>query len=194
MLTVSITDSYPCMEHQFKCHKENKCISKTLQCNGNSDCMDGEDENECRMWIMFNLNINCIWRKMNKNKYLIILCTVIRSSLVKISLFFMLGHGHMLYNGVFLVFHQPIPPAMLTSSPAPMDAVSRTCGSVTMTMTVVTARMSPRTAPAWTARVTTPNATSPAAASPTPGSVMATLTVASRTTPTRNTKNAVCCS
>ncbi|XP_071101709.1 prolow-density lipoprotein receptor-related protein 1-like isoform X1 [Haliotis cracherodii] len=40
-------DSYPCMEHQFKCHKENKCISKTLQCNGNSDCVDGEDENEC---------------------------------------------------------------------------------------------------------------------------------------------------
>ncbi|KAL1512556.1 hypothetical protein ABEB36_002135 [Hypothenemus hampei] len=37
-----------CESHEFLCHLSNTCILGSLQCNGNSDCSMGEDEENCK--------------------------------------------------------------------------------------------------------------------------------------------------
>lgn len=34
----------PCLNYQFKCVKSKKCIHKSWICDGEPDCLDGEDE------------------------------------------------------------------------------------------------------------------------------------------------------
>lgn len=39
------------MHNQYKCSSAPyQCIAKVLKCDGNADCSDGEDEEDCRKY------------------------------------------------------------------------------------------------------------------------------------------------
>lgn len=67
---------YTCLDTDFKCQRGSQlgkllkptCISNQLKCNGIDDCLDGEDEKDCklkacgtkevRLYIYFFINYN----------------------------------------------------------------------------------------------------------------------------------------
>jgi len=43
----SLSSSSGCLDNQFKCSFDHRCISRKKVCNGHYDCMLGEDEKDC---------------------------------------------------------------------------------------------------------------------------------------------------
>jgi len=46
---ISASKSVQCRPDQFLCKNESRCISRALQCNGQMDCTDRSDEEDCGM-------------------------------------------------------------------------------------------------------------------------------------------------
>lgn len=37
-----------CSDDEFQCHSDDRCISDRWRCDGDTDCSDGSDEENCR--------------------------------------------------------------------------------------------------------------------------------------------------
>lgn len=56
-----------CYENEYSCTADQKCISKTWLCDGESDCVGGDDEAGCGLQAGRDIYRDNVWRVINRD-------------------------------------------------------------------------------------------------------------------------------